>query len=119
MSSVTPGDPDGTITFTAGTQTLAAGSTLTIAANGDYTFTPGAALENATAPVTETFSYTVTDNHGLSAASTLAVTVTVDGSGPVAAAAAAQSGDHQPGSGNLPSSGPLRAPDGTIPFMAG
>jgi VCBS repeat-containing protein len=64
--------------------------TLTIAANGSYTYTPDATFNstvdklNAGGSVTENFSYTVTDSTGQTATSTLTVKVNGTNDAPVA-----------------------------------
>ena len=60
--------------------------TVTVAANGAYTYAPGAALQSLAAgqTATDTFTYTVTDSQGATSTSTVTVTITGTNDGPVA-----------------------------------
>ncbi|MDP2808944.1 MAG: Ig-like domain-containing protein, partial [Rhodocyclaceae bacterium] len=62
------------------------GGTFAIAANGGYSFNPGAAFDDLAVGETRTTSvdYTNTDNNGLSASTTLTITVTGTNDAPVA-----------------------------------
>jgi Bacterial Ig domain/Right handed beta helix region/Immunoglobulin I-set domain len=53
--------PDASLLVTAGTFATSAGGSVTIAANGSFTYTPQTGDQN----LTDTFSYTVTDGDGL------------------------------------------------------
>ena len=81
---------DDVLTVT-GLQTSGAKGTVTLGANGVATYTPGAAFHYLAAGVTATdsFGYTVSDNHGAKSTATTTVTITGTWLPPVATADAA------------------------------
>lgn len=77
--TVTGTDPEnGALTYTAGT---AAHGTVAVGANGSLTYTPAANYNGA-----DSFTVTVTDNKGLTATQTVAMTVTAVNDAPTVAA---------------------------------
>ncbi|EGW52440.1 hypothetical protein HMPREF1022_00567, partial [Desulfovibrio sp. 6_1_46AFAA] len=90
----TPADPDLNDVVSFVPQTNAAGSygTLSVDADGNYTYTLNNALPAVQGlgvgeSLTDSFTFTVTDNHGATATSTLTVTINGTNDAPVLAAA--------------------------------
>src|ERR1700722_11843631 len=84
------GQAGDTLTFTAGTFSTADGGTVKISADGTFTYDPThvASFENipAASSVTDSFKFTVTDNHGDSSTATATIVVSVNDPKPVAIA---------------------------------
>ncbi|WP_169737650.1 Ig-like domain-containing protein, partial [Thermonema rossianum] len=72
-------DVDGTLTYTSGTFTTAQGGTITINADGTYTYTPGADYNGP-----DSYVYQVCDDDGACATATLNITVNDVNDPPVA-----------------------------------
>ncbi|MDO9144089.1 MULTISPECIES: retention module-containing protein, partial [Comamonadaceae] len=66
-------------TYTAGTFTGSLGGTLVLAADGSYTYTPPASVDNSNGDPTETFTYTLTDGDGTPTTANLVITITDTG----------------------------------------
>ncbi|MDD3937830.1 retention module-containing protein, partial [Rhodoferax sp.] len=66
-------------TYTAGTFTGSLGGTLVLAANGSYTYTAPASVDNSEGNPTETFTYTLTDGDGTETTADLVITITDTG----------------------------------------
>jgi len=86
-------DPDvgNTLSVVAFTATSLLGATVTVAANGAYTYDPTVALQSLAAgeTVVDTFTYTIADNFGAQDSATVSVTVTGANDAPVIAAGGA------------------------------
>ena len=77
--------------------------TLTLDADGSWTYVPNAAANGLAVGETasDSFTYTASDGHGGTATTTLSLTVTGANDGPVAAADAATTGENTTASGNV------------------
>ena len=83
-------DPDDndTLTVEAGTLNLTSGATVTINTDGSYSYDPNGAFDylGVGESATDTFDYTVSDSHDVTATATVTVTVTGINDAPVALA---------------------------------
>ena len=105
-----PVDPDvhDVVSFVPQTNTTGLYGTFTVDADGHYTYTLNNALPAVQGlgvgeSLTDTFTFTVTDNHGATASNTLAVTINGSNDAPTVAAATAVIAEDTPTvSGTLP-----------------
>ncbi|WP_262509247.1 Ig-like domain-containing protein [Thermonema rossianum] len=114
-------DPEGDpLTYTSGTFTTAQGGTITINADGTYTYTPGADYNGP-----DSYTYTVCDNNGECDTATLTITVNPVNDAPVAGDDNATVLEDTPVSGDLstndsdPEGDPLTYTSGTFTTAQG
>ena len=96
-TSASAEDGGDTIVSWSAAATTADGATIANNSNGTFTYDPTTSTSFETLPVehhvTDSFTYTVTDNHGISATATASVLVTITDGGPTANAVTSATGE--------------------------
>ncbi|TAL19868.1 MAG: tandem-95 repeat protein, partial [Aquabacterium sp.] len=114
VTGVVPGST-GSASGNVGTAIAGSWGTLTLAANGNWTYVPGAAAQGLKAGqnVNDVFTYTVSDGNGGTASTTLTVTVQGANDAPVVSAATATVSEEGLSGGNTDTTGSSDTTNGT------